>query len=198
MLRVSQYIYDEGADHTFWGSQGSGVLFIRNHPEYGIQVLAILRSANVEEPGTWGTTGGAVPTGEADLFLSALRETEEEIGSLPLFRRISEWTWESGGSFRYTNYILECLDLNWLPTRFNWEVDAAEWVSLNQASAMNLHFGLEALLEGASDKILEIADKTQKTDARKNKIPKTENWEADYEDESKPILVRDQQIGMIQ
>ena len=157
MLRVlaiddEGFIYDEEADHEFWGSQGSGILFVRNHPQYGVQILAILRSPQVQEPGTWGTSGGAVPQGE-DLFVSALRETEEELGSLPPFRRMSEWTWESGGSFRYVNYILECLDLTWTPSSFNWEVDGAEWVSLEQARNMNLHFGLSALLENKSGEI---------------------------------------------
>ena len=82
------FVEDESG-RTFWGSQGAGCLFVRNHPEDGRQLLVVLRSSGVEEPNTWGTTGGAVPNGETDLFSSALRETAEEVGSVPPHRPVT-------------------------------------------------------------------------------------------------------------
>lgn len=146
------FVFDQQAGRRFWGSQGSGILFVRNHPQFGLQILAVLRSSAVEEPETWGTSGGAVRPGE-DPFQSALRETIEEIGSIPSYRKVSEYIWQSGGNFKYTTYILEATDLNWEPKNFNWEVDDAKWVSLDDASSMNLHFGLESLLNAKKQEL---------------------------------------------
>ena len=107
---------------------------------------------SVEEPETWGTSGGAVRPDE-DPFQSALRETIEEIGSIPSYRKVSEYIWQSGGNFKYTTYILEATDLNWEPKNFNWEVDDAKWISFDHASNMNLHFGLESLLNAKKQEL---------------------------------------------
>lgn len=200
------WVHDEGAGRTFWGSEGSGILFVRHHPVHGVQILVTLR-VNVDESGTWGTLGGAVPRGQ-DSFMSALQEAEEEVGSLPPFRRVTEQVYESGGSFRYTNYVLECLDLHWLPTGFmeqgelDREVGAAEWVTLEEAFTLPLHFGLEALLGAVGDEISGIgvqkSENIEKTELQKNDPSKNDEW-THYEDESKPVLVRDDnRVGLIQ
>lgn len=141
------YIEDPSGQ-TFWGSRGSGCLFVRNHPTFGYQILAIHRAPEVEQGGTWGTTGGAVPAGENDLLASALRETQEEIGSVPQFKKLREWTWQvPNGDFTFTNYVLEVLDPNWEPGPFNWEVQDARWVTMEESGGLDLHFGLRALLD---------------------------------------------------
>ena len=151
------FVEDESG-RTFWGSQGAGCLFVRNHPEEGWQLLAVLRSApfwderteswqSVEEPNTWGTTGGAVPKGATDLLSSALRETAEEVGSVPPHRPVTSYVWRAPwGSFTYTTFILECTDPNWTPTDFIWEAADAKWVTLEDARSLPLHFGLADLL----------------------------------------------------
>lgn len=139
---------DDPSGQRFWGNQGSGCLFVRDHPIEGFQMLAVLRSHDVEQPNTWGTTGGALPEGEIDAFQSALRETEEEIGSIPPFEKIYEWTYKvPNGNFTFTNYVLKVLDPTWEPGPFNWEVTDAQWIPINQAHNLDLHFGLEELLQ---------------------------------------------------
>ena len=198
------WLYDDVAGRQFWGSVGSGILFVRHHPEYGVQLLVVLRGEGTDESGTWGTLGGAVRSGE-DSFGSALREANEEVGDLPSFREITKWVYESSGSFRYTNYVLECLDLEWVPTAFNWEVDSAEWVSLEEAGQLPLHFGLEALLGAVGEKIVGIgrgenlnSDKTEMGEINSTKTQLDGSW-TEYDDESKPVLVRDDnRTGLIQ
>lgn len=151
-FKWAQAFEDEGfvpdpSGRTFWGSRGSGVLFVRNHPQFGPQLLMIHRSRHVEEPNTWGVPGGAVPKNEEDLFQSALRETTEEIGVLPPHRQVTQYVWQQpGGNFTFTTFILQVLDPNWEPRAFNWEVQDAKWVTLDEATAHNLHFGLRDLL----------------------------------------------------
>ena len=154
---------EDESGRTFWGSQGAGCLFVRNHPEDGWQLLAVLRSPDVEEPNTWGTTGGAVPKGEADLLSSALRETVEEVGSVPPHRPVTSYVWRvPGGSFTYTTFILECTDPDWTPTDFNWEAAGAEWVTPEKARSLPLHFGLADLLGALGDSVFPDAEESPK------------------------------------
>ena len=144
---VDEGFVEDESGHAFWGSKGSGILFVRNHPDEGQQLLAVKRSPAVEEPSTWGTTGGAVPKGESNEFASAIRETREEIGSTPSYEPVTKYVWKApGGTFTYTTFVLECTDMDWLPTVFNWEADDAKWVSFDEAATLDLHFGLAALL----------------------------------------------------
>lgn len=145
-LEDEGFVEDESG-REFWGSRGSGLLFVRNHPEHGRQMLIVKRSPEVEEPNTWGTTGGAVPQGEGNLFASAVRETREEIGGIPPYDPVRKYIWRApGGTFAYTTFILECTDMDWLPSAFNWEATDARWVSPEDAASYDLHFGLQAIL----------------------------------------------------
>lgn len=148
------FVPDESG-HEFWGSRGSGLLFVRDHPEEGGQLLAVHRSSSVEEPDTWGTTGGAVPRGETNDFASAVRETREEIGSIPRYRPVRQYVWKAPapGTFQYTTFILECLDMDWLPDAFNWEAQDARWVTLDKAASLDLHFGLADLLNKLGESV---------------------------------------------
>lgn len=141
----------DASGRTYWGSQGSGCLFFRKHPQSGFQILITKRGAGVDEPNTWGTTGGAVPPGQ-DLFEMAKEETIEELGSFPSdYKVVNEWTYKAeGGTFTYTNYIIEVFNLQWMDTwkgvSGSLEVSDARWVSLDEVSQYDLHFGLSALL----------------------------------------------------
>ena len=163
------YITDPSG-RVFWGKQGSGCLFVRNHPQFDRQILLILRSPDVEEPDTWGISGGALSVGESDLFSSALRETLEEIGSVPPFRKIGQYVWKApNGSFTYTTFILEVSDMSWTPNDFNWEVSDAVWVSYDQISSFDLHFGVQSLLEeNPVFKEPEISNEIQRPDIRED------------------------------
>lgn len=152
---VDEGFVPDQSGHEFWGSRGSGLLFVRDHPEEGGQLLAVHRSSSVEEPDTWGTTGGAVPRGETNDFASAVRETREEVGSIPKYRPVRQYVWRAPppGTFQYTTFILECLDAGWLPDAFNWEAQDARWVSLDEAASLDLHFGLSDLLNKLGESI---------------------------------------------
>jgi 8-oxo-dGTP pyrophosphatase MutT (NUDIX family) len=158
--KVAQYEDDEtfeDVDGTvYWGSRASGVLFVRNHPTFGWQLLVTLRSRHVDyEPNTWGVTGGAIPEYEDDSFMSAMRETTEEIGSVPHnYRLIDEYTWQApNGTFTYTTYIVEVLDLSWEDYRFNWEVSDAMWVTLENAQQLDLHPGFSEMISTMGTRI---------------------------------------------
>ena len=152
------YVQDESG-RKFWGSKGAGCLFIRNHPKFGPQLLTVLRSEEVEEPNTWGISGGAVIPGQDD-YQTAIRESKEELGSLPRnFRRVNQYVWQNpGGSFTFTTYILEVLppDLDWTPNSFNREVAGIKWISLSDAQTIpNLHFGLEDTLNDMGENVFQ-------------------------------------------
>jgi 8-oxo-dGTP pyrophosphatase MutT (NUDIX family) len=147
--------FEDEDGQVYWGNSASGVLFVRNHPHFGWQLLMTLRSNNVDfEPNTWGVTGGAIPEHE-DSFASALRETMEEIGSVPQnYRLIDEYVWQApNGTFTYTTYIVEVLDLAWEDYQLNWEVSDARWVSMEGASQLDLHPGVIELLSAMGTKI---------------------------------------------
>jgi 8-oxo-dGTP diphosphatase len=150
--------YDTNGER-YWGRQASGILFVRNHPQYGWQLLVTLRSEQVFDPNVWGVPGGACLEGE-DPFESALRETQEEIGSLPQkYRLLNHYKWQvPSGTFQYITYVVEVLDLNWENYNFNWEVSDIRWTSLNDTSSLDLHPGFADLLHNFNDKIFESGE----------------------------------------
>jgi len=142
-------------NEVYWGRHARGILFVRNHPDEGWQLLVTLRSGNVEQPNTWGITVGAIADENDDSFESAKKETMEEIGSFPSkYRLINEYTWKApNGTFTYTTYMVEVLDPTWEDYEFNWEVDDARWVSMENASQLNLHPGFAEMLGSMGSRI---------------------------------------------
>lgn len=153
----------------YWGSKASGCLFICKEDQ---TVLLFLRSPDVEQPRTWGITGGAVPVDgedegfmESDLFEddgesedphdeifedSARTETREETGTFPSESEMILSTDFSDGNFTYRTFIYN-LPLSekeaWSSTiELNWENDSYAWFPINQLP-QNLHFGVSGKLE---------------------------------------------------
>lgn len=147
--------FEDENGEVYWGTKASGILFVRRHPVDGWQLLVTLRSDVVEEPNTWGVTGGSIPDEDTDSFESAQRETVEEIGTFPsLYRVIDEYVWQApNGTFTYTTYIVEVLDPSWGEFDFNWEVSDAQWVSLENAHQLELHPGVHELLGSMGTRI---------------------------------------------
>lgn len=147
-VRSAEPLVDEGFVGQRWGSQGAGLLLTT-----GEKVLLLLRSDEVEEPGTWGISGGAVrrdsDTGaHQDLKSAALQEAREEMGRVPPHRIVGQWVYREG-SFRYTTLVgLVDPDLpdQWEP-RLNWESDDFGWFTIEEVAELDLHFGVVALLE---------------------------------------------------
>jgi len=53
---LAAILEDEGWVGNHWGRAGAGVLFTT-----GTQILLLKRSSWVDQPGTWGIPGGAIP-----------------------------------------------------------------------------------------------------------------------------------------
>jgi hypothetical protein len=144
---------DVGFVQGRWGHQGSGILFTT-----GQRILALLRSEEVTEPGTWGIPGGAIPVDPSghprDALESALAETREEIGKLP-------WRLEPRGTsvfrdrgFTYTTFIFGVpWDAPRTELRLNWENEDHAWLGLGQLARLPLHPGLRFTLQDAADRI---------------------------------------------
>ena len=104
------------------------------------RILIPLRSAEVEQPHTWGTFGGAIDTGE-DPAEAARREAQEEAGIRPR-KMIPLFVFKSQ-TFQYFNFL--GLIPHEVDPRLNWESQEARWVYPGEWPKP-LHFGVEALL----------------------------------------------------
>lgn len=124
----------------YWGNAGAGCLIMAQDTG---RILIPLRSQWVQEPGTWGTWGGAID-GDEDPKTACMREVHEEAGyagkvidMIHLFRF-------QDAEFRYDTFLAV------VPTEFepelNWETERAEWVENGQWPSP-LHFGLEQVLK---------------------------------------------------
>lgn len=126
-----------------WGNAGSGCLFTT-----GEHILLLKRSPYVEEPGTWGLPGGAVPEtasgGLKDTLASALKETREELGVVPSHYVVDHYVYREPG-FSYTTFICRASQetnnfyLNWENTDWGWFGDT-------ELDSLNLHFGVVEVL----------------------------------------------------
>lgn len=143
---------DEGMIEGHWGSAGSGLLLTT-----GTRILLLLRSGQVREPFTWGYPGGAIPrdweTGERkNALISAHTETEEELGEgVPRYRVIAEHVNVFDDGFRYTTYIgrVSEADAERLDPPLNWESDEWRWVVPGDLAELDLHPGVEWVLDQA-------------------------------------------------
>lgn len=134
----------------YWGRAGSGILFVTETKPRSI--LLFKRSGAVEQPGTWGITGGARPvdsdTGKMKgAWQSAKDETKEETGGLPPGTKsyVHVVTFRDK-AFRFDTFVVMVPEAakNWRP-RLNWESDDHGWFT-EDALPHPLHFGIKYLL----------------------------------------------------
>lgn len=145
--RLAERYEDVGFTETGrWGNQGSGILFTT-----GEKILLLRRSSSVEEPGTWGIPGGAVPQTSRstfrDPYVSAKQETREELGTLPTHQVVDQYVYQED-RFRYTTYVAKVSAMTaqrFRPT-LNWENDDAGWFTRDELQDLDLHFGVVELL----------------------------------------------------
>jgi hypothetical protein len=150
---------DEGMIEGHWGSAGSGLLLTT-----GTRILLLLRSGQVREPFTWGYPGGAIPrdweTGERkNALISAHTETEEELGEgVPRYTVIAEHINDFPDGFRYTTYIgrVKATDAETLNPPLNWESDDWMWARPEDLVGLDLHPGVEWILERAWDQLYDV------------------------------------------
>lgn len=126
----------------FWGAQGAGCLFAARSTR---RFLVAHRSRHVEQPGTWGTWGGAIDRGE-DPVEAVKREAREETGYTgevfiePMYVFVK-------GTFRYSNFL--CVVDDEFTPRLDWENQGFQWCMFGKWPRP-MHFGLEALLADAA------------------------------------------------
>jgi 8-oxo-dGTP pyrophosphatase MutT (NUDIX family) len=134
----------------FWGAQAAGCIFLAR--DTGRFLLAH-RSRRVQEPGTWGTWGGAIDPGESP-EQAALREVEQEVGTVELLDLPKLLVFRSG-TFAYHNHLV-IVPREFAPV-LNWEAQGFRWVFWGEWAAP-MHFGLHALIsDPSSAKVLRDA-----------------------------------------
>lgn len=129
----------------YWGRRGAGCLVYARSTE---RFLVALRSAAVQEPGTWGTWGGAVPEGVAPAQ-SVLRELAEETcyeGACSLVH-VHVFS-DTASGFTYDSFVA-LVEEEFTPV-LNWENDGFAWVD-HGSWPEPLHFGLEDILRAVPD-----------------------------------------------
>ena len=156
----------------FWGRMASGMLFMcEGH------IFLQLRSADVEESGVWGIPGGALEGGWyqfqtrpngiepptltdddiQDLWDSAVRETEEEVGYFPSNYRILDTVinWVKNTNFPYVTFILDIpveekeaiiASVREVEESGQWESEANDWFPGNELP-QDVHHGVEYVLD---------------------------------------------------
>jgi 8-oxo-dGTP pyrophosphatase MutT (NUDIX family) len=123
----------------FWGSRGAGcVIMARDTGRFCIAH----RSSRVEQPGTWGTWGGAIDEGE-DPAQAARRELAEEAGYTGAMRLIPLYVFKHESGFTYYNF-LAIVEREFRP-KTDWETQGWDWVDYG-AWPSPLHPGLKAVL----------------------------------------------------
>lgn len=124
----------------FYGSRGAGCVIVCSTSG---RILMPKRSKNVEQPGTWGTWGGAIDSKE-DPATAARREVQEEAGYHGNLKIEPLFVFKHPSGFRYYNF-LAIVDHEFKPT-LNWETSTTRWCKFNDLPRP-LHFGLQSVLE---------------------------------------------------
>jgi 8-oxo-dGTP pyrophosphatase MutT (NUDIX family) len=122
----------------YYGAQGAGCIFLALDTG---RLLLAKRSQHVEQPGTYGTFGGAIDQGEAPLE-AAKREVFEETGFTD-YTTIEPLFVFRDKSFRYYNFLV-VVEKEFKP-KLNWESDGYKWCKFGRWPSP-LHFGVRRLL----------------------------------------------------
>jgi len=136
----------KGDDERFWGNRGAGILLIAKDTG---RLLLVLRSNEVNEPGTWGIPGGAIDDEDESEVSAAKREAHEEVGYRGPIEIHASYVFKAA-KFRYFNFI-GIVPKEFEP-RLDWENDEAGWFSMDELPSP-LHFGLKALLQNSAKQI---------------------------------------------
>ena len=136
-LAAGHEIYTDESGR-FWGNAGAGGVFLAEDTG---RLLLQKRSPYVNEPGTYGTWGGAIDPGE-DPKEALEREIEEEAGYRGPKKLRLLYVYQDG-KFRFSNYLVT------VPSEFepkhSWETSDHVWTTLDDLPKP-LHFGFTALL----------------------------------------------------
>jgi 8-oxo-dGTP pyrophosphatase MutT (NUDIX family) len=157
--------HQDALDQTgFWGKKGAGSIIMARTTS---RLLIQKRSTEVEEPGTWGTWGGAIDSGLSPRE-GVLKEFEQETGkSRRIIREIVPlWVFQDKKSgFTYHNFLF-IVDDEFTPlpdSHSAWEIDGFKWVPFGRWPHP-LHFGLQGVIEHSAYEIKAIVDKNLRGD----------------------------------
>lgn len=144
----------------FWGKQGAGSIIMAKTTG---RLLIQKRSDFVEEPGTWGTWGGAIDSNLSPVD-GATKEFEEETGKSKTYIRekIPLYVFKHPTGFSYYNFLF-VVDDEFIPhptSEHDWEVGGFKWVEFGEWPNP-LHFGLIELLKHDFEKVKSIIKKNQ-------------------------------------
>ena len=131
----------------FWGKRGAGLLFLALNTG---RILVAHRSSKVEQPGTWGTWGGALDEEETPEE-GAEREAREETNYKgPMVLKFL-WTFTHPSGFKYDNYLAT------IPKEFKpvlgWETQGTKWIEPHEEWPTPTHPGLKALLKAKGQRL---------------------------------------------
>lgn len=140
---VKVIVAEAAQRRRYWGRGGAGIVFLC--PQEGTILLG-KRASWVADPGTWGAPGGSVdggwrttpiqdPVTDEEVFkATAIRETEEECGSLPRGMRFVGRTDYHDDGFNYVTYLVHLTPRSvaaWEPTTADGETDEWRWFPLD-------------------------------------------------------------------
>jgi 8-oxo-dGTP pyrophosphatase MutT (NUDIX family) len=123
----------------FWGKQGAGCLIMARNT--GRFCLAH-RSAYVEQPGTWGTWGGAIDNSETPES-AAQREIQEETGYGGAVELTPLYVFSHPNGFRFYNF-LAIVETEFQP-KLDWGNQGYVWTEWGNWPKP-MHFGLQSLV----------------------------------------------------
>lgn len=140
--------HDRALQQTgYWGKAGAGCLFGALSTR---RFLIAHRSRSVQEPGTWGTWGGAIDRGLTP-EQAVRKEVQEESGYHADFRLVPLYVF-TDQSFQYSNFLAIVEDE--FDPELNWETQGFKWCKYGEWPAP-LHPGLARLLKDTkSDQVL--------------------------------------------
>jgi 8-oxo-dGTP pyrophosphatase MutT (NUDIX family) len=152
----------------FWGSQAAGCLIYCSKTK---RFLINHRSQHVQEPGTWGTVGGAIDSSENPKE-AARREMAEETGYSGNITLRPLYVFKKG-TFRYSNFlaIVDEEFTPYVPREHAWETEGWEWCEWSEWPRP-MHFGLKALLsdKASAATIMQTMREAGPTDLTESKL----------------------------
>lgn len=128
----------------FWGKQAAGCIVLARDTA---RLLIARRGPQVQEPGTWGTWGGAVDEGERPAD-AVRRELSEEAGYNGRIKLIPLSVFSHNTGFKYYNF-LAVVPKEFIP-ELDHETAAAKWFNYG-SWPRPLHPGLKLVFRNASD-----------------------------------------------
>lgn len=145
-MRIRE-LYENDQEHRaelnrtgFWGKRGAGCLF--QATDTG-RICIAHRSQYVEQPGTWGTWGGAIDGSESPES-AAKREVREEAGyEVELEGLLPMYVFKHHSGFTYYNF-LAVIETEFIP-KLDRETQGFVWTEYGEWPSP-LHPGLKLLL----------------------------------------------------